>query len=156
MSEPDDIAFRRSTASASALAEHLRACDTSFIPSLSARVDIDVYAERLTVRAERFEAWQESRLAGVVAVYWGPDNEAAFISNVSVDPNLRGRGIARRLLLESRDEARRRAARRMRLEVGRQNAAALNLYETLGFRRSENASSSPDVADDTFTLVLEL
>jgi ribosomal protein S18 acetylase RimI-like enzyme len=137
------------------LAAHLRTCDHTFVPPLSQRVDIDAYAQRLADRAERFEVWQGQRLIGVVAAYLPPGEAEAFVSNVSIDPAARGRGLARRLLTDTIAEAHRLGLRRLRLEVNPDNTAAANLYSTLGFRRSQFGAPL-GASTDAVTLVLEL
>jgi [ribosomal protein S18]-alanine N-acetyltransferase len=52
---------------------------------------------------------------------------------IAVHPDHRGRGIARRLMHHLHDVAAGRGAERVRLKVYRHNAAALRLYESLGY-----------------------
>jgi ribosomal-protein-alanine N-acetyltransferase len=56
------------------------------------------------------------------------------ITNVAVQPESRRRGIARTLLGGMLDDARRRGARLVVLEVRPSNRQALGLYEGFGFR----------------------
>ena len=56
------------------------------------------------------------------------------INNVAVRPEWRRRGFAVALLTHAMDEAVRQGAARATLEVRRSNAAALELYERLGFQ----------------------
>ena len=51
------------------IAEHLRACDASFTPPLSGRLEISGYAQKIADKANRFEAWAEGELVGLVAAY---------------------------------------------------------------------------------------
>ena len=55
------------------------------------------------------------------------------ISNVAVEPAYRRQGIARHLMDETIDHVQRRAGTRIYLQVRDDNAAALRLYEGLGF-----------------------
>ncbi len=57
-----------------------------------------------------------------------------LIANVAVKPDFRRRGIARKLTLQAVDHARRRGAPRAWLHVRENNEAAINLYQSLGFR----------------------
>ncbi len=61
--------------------------------------------------------------------------EEAQILNVAVQPGHRGRGIARLLLEQAFRVAREKGAETMALEVRASNAAAISLYEKLGFIR---------------------
>ena len=60
--------------------------------------------------------------------------EETHVTNIAVHPDFRRRGIARALLGHILDEARRRAARLVGLEVRPSNHEALPLYESFGFR----------------------
>ena len=55
------------------------------------------------------------------------------INTIAVDPAFRRRGLATRLMRHIMAEAARDGARRATLEVRRSNAAAIALYERLGF-----------------------
>jgi len=126
--------FRSDTATAEQIAAHLRQCDPYFVPSLSSRVDIAGYALKIATRARRFEAWSADLLIGLVAAYCGDSEPGhAFLTDVSVLPGWTRRGIATRLLHDCIGYAKLRSLAGVRLEVARDNAAALHLYESLGF-----------------------
>jgi ribosomal-protein-alanine N-acetyltransferase len=55
------------------------------------------------------------------------------INSIAVDPELRGRGLATRLMHAVLAEAQRRGAHRATLEVRESNTPARRLYEKLGF-----------------------
>ncbi|SDS27458.1 GNAT family N-acetyltransferase [Opitutus sp. GAS368] len=113
---------------------HLIACDEAYVPRLSDRVDLDHYASKLHQLATRYEAWQDERLIGLVAAYFGAGNEPEiFVSNVSVDPSLTGRGIGTSLLARLIADARLRHCGSIRLEVSPQNLAAQKFYSKFGF-----------------------
>ena len=76
-------------------------------------------------------ARQEGRLAGYCGLLQSFDE--ADIMNVAVAPELRDRGVGRRMLSELMDRGRKRGILRYTLEVRQSNAAALHLYEKLGF-----------------------
>jgi [ribosomal protein S18]-alanine N-acetyltransferase len=57
----------------------------------------------------------------------------AHVTTISVHPDWRRRGVARRLMLALADRAAQLGARRMTLEVRPSNAAAQALYRDLGF-----------------------
>ena len=113
---------------------HLRACNASFVPPLSERVDISTFAQKIAARAERFEAWANQRLAGLVAAYCNdPERSVAFLTNVSVIPSYQGQDIASSLLQACIGHVRRSGFERIELEVDLLNLAATRLYHKHGF-----------------------
>lgn len=74
---------------------------------------------------------QEGRLAGYCGFLQSFDE--ADIMNVAVAPELRNRGIGLRMLEELMRRGRGRGVLRYTLEVRQSNAAAIHLYEKLGF-----------------------
>ena len=126
--------IQRNHASQAQIADHLRACEASFVPPLGQRVEIDAYATKLEAHAERFETWASGELIGLLAVYCNdPARRVAFITNVSVTPQWKGRGIAARVLLACIDHVRQAGFERIELEVDLQNSAATTLYMKHGF-----------------------
>lgn len=129
------VRFDRNLSSAEDIRRHLTACSPSFVPPLDSRVAIPDYAAKLALRAERFEAWTDDRVVGLVALYCPrvprPESGDAFVSNVSVLPAFTRGGIARHLLLEAIAYAR-RCSGGIVLEVDHR-AAALRLYRACDF-----------------------
>lgn len=73
-----------------------------------------------------------ARVVGTVAlVRLGPDEFE--IAKMGVDPDQRGQGIGDALMAAIIDEARRRGARRLKIETNSRLAAALRLYRRYGF-----------------------
>lgn len=135
--------FRRNDSDACLVAAHLRACDDSFVPSLSGRVDLEGYSRKIVESAERFEAWIDGELVGLVATYCNDLRRGvAFITSVSVLPSRQGRGIASRLLVIGIDHVRSLGIGRIELEVDRGNTAAMRLYEKHGFSLGRNDERS--------------
>ena len=129
-----DANLRRNVATAAAIADHLRACNSSFVPPLGARVEIEDYAAKLVARAERFEAWSNDRLVGLLAAYCNdPERKLAFVTSVSVLPAWYGQGVASRLLRACIEQVRHGRFERIELEVDARNSAATLLYEKHGF-----------------------
>ena len=146
------LQYRRDTATADDVLAHLTRCDADFTPPLSARLDLGDYAAKLAERAARFEAWDEGRLVGLVAAYVTPGAPEAFISNVSVVPELRGHGVAAALVAGCIDRARGAGATTIKLEVATADWAAGRFYEKLGFtERDREPADRP-----TTTLTLDL
>lgn len=132
MTQP--IASPLSKADVAQIAAHLQACDAAFVPPLSGRVDIDAYARKIDDKAQRFEAWHDGELVGLVAAYCNaPDRSVAFVTSVSVLPDWQGRGIASHLLENCIGHIRELGFARIELEVDSGNGAARALYEKHGF-----------------------
>lgn len=135
--------IERNRAGAAEICAHLHACDASFIPALSTRVDVDSYAAKIAERAERFEAWADDRLVGLVAAYCNePERRAAFVTSVSVIPAWHGRGLASRLLQSCIEHVRQAGFARIELEVDKQNTAAARLYRKHGFVLAASSGDS--------------
>jgi ribosomal protein S18 acetylase RimI-like enzyme len=146
------LRYRRDTATTEDVHAHLTRCDADFTPPLSARLHLGDYAAKLAERADRFEAWDAGRLVGLVAAYVTPGAPEAFISNVSVVSELRGRGVAAALVADCIDRARGSGAATLTLEVATADRAAGRFYEKLGF-----TDRDPEPADrPTKTLTLDL
>lgn len=74
---------------------------------------------------------EEGELLGHAALWTaGPEAE---LGDLAVRPEARGRGVGRTLLRAALDEAERRGARTIFLEVRESNAPARGLYEAAGF-----------------------
>lgn len=130
----------RNQADTTAILEHLQRCDGQFTPALSSRVNLPEYAAKLAHHAERFEVFEDHMLVALVAVYINADS--AFISNVSVEERLGGRGIGGRLVRDAVVRAFSSGARQVRLETDRHNTRALAMYSTLGFSREKSEGNS--------------
>ena len=121
-------------ASTAQIAEHLLRCDADFVPPLSGRVEINDYAQKITSKARRFEAWSGGALAGLVAAYYNnQEKRIAYITNVSVLKSWTGKGIAARLIGLCVENAKASGMRHVSLEVANDNARAIRLYEKSGF-----------------------
>lgn len=128
------IEYRTNTASTAQIATHLSHCDDNFIPRLSARIAIPEYAAKLVSNAERFEAWSDGVLVGLVAAYCNDrDRRTAFVSSVSVLPAWMGKGIASALLTQCIAHVRYQHMQLLQLDVASNNLPAIRLYEKHGF-----------------------
>lgn len=124
--------LRIDTATASELISHLVKCSEDFVPSLSSRVDIPGYAQKIAKHALRFEAW-EDELVGLIAAYRDVAAHKAFITNVSVLGSHRSRGVASSLLKAFLMHCSAIEVRQIVLEVDAENLAAVSLYRSHGF-----------------------
>lgn len=134
----EEIEYTRGKSFFEQIKKHLLACDDFFVPRLSSKIEISLYAEKLTLHAVNFEAWNGVELIGLVSVYVNDlHKRLAFISNVSIISTFAGKGIATALLKESILYAQKLQFDTMGLEVSARNASALQLYLKLGFREME-------------------
>ncbi len=133
----EDIVYMTGEATADEIAEHLRACDSDFIPQLSKKTDIAAYAEKIVRNSITFEARRNGLLAGLVAAYMNDEKkQAAFITSVSVLRDFTGAGIAGRLIRNCADLGLKQGFKEIILEVSPENTAALKLYEKNGFEKA--------------------
>lgn len=121
-------------ASASQIMTHLHYCDTTFVPMLSERINMQDYAHKIVNNAVRFEAWKDDELIGLSAVYCNDQvKRTAFITNVSVLPTWQGKGIASHLMMNIIEYVNTLGFEYIELEVDERNSAAITLYEKHGF-----------------------
>jgi ribosomal-protein-alanine N-acetyltransferase len=96
-----------------------------------------------------------NRLLGFV-IFWIVHDEI-HILNVATAPAQRRRGVARALLAETLRRGEPAKCRLATLEVRRSNAAALGLYEGLGFRRvGVRPNYYVDEREDAIVMTLDL
>ena len=72
-------------------------------------------------------------LAGYHVLLFRRGSAVARLYSIAVAPGFRGRGLAAVLMRDAEEVARERGSRRLRLEVRADNAAAIRLYERLGY-----------------------
>jgi ribosomal protein S18 acetylase RimI-like enzyme len=110
-------------------------------------VDLDAYLAKLATHAEIVSHCVGDRCRGVVAFYCNDlASRQAYITLLVVDPVERGLGLGGALLTFVLQTARRRGFAACRLEVHKENSAALQLYRNHGFA---------PVADRGASLLLE-
>jgi ribosomal-protein-alanine N-acetyltransferase len=90
-----------------------------------------LHSERSAVLA----AVDASGLLGKAVVFFRLNSDIARLYSIAVADAARGRGLGEALLAAAESAAQRHGARRMRLEVRQDNAAAIRLYERMGYRR---------------------
>lgn len=74
----------------------------------------------------------EGRLVGYAVLWFAADE--GELGDLAVHPEARRRGVGREIVRACLEEARRRGARSLFLEVRSSNLAARGLYEGMGFR----------------------
>jgi ribosomal-protein-alanine N-acetyltransferase len=139
----DTIVYGVNRASAAEIATHLFRADTAFEPSLSSRVEIRAYAQKLHDRAIRFEAWLGQGLVGLVASYSNQsDRVTSFVTSVSVLPECQGLGIGAKLMSQCIEHARNLNFREVALEVNERSVNAILFYQKLGFHTLSSSDST--------------
>lgn len=139
----DCLSFRTNAAPFGELRRHLRAGSDDFDPPLRQRVDLDAYARKIERFAVRFEAWYGARIIGLLAAYFNdPGGQTGFITHVNVSPGFQDKGIASKLMETCIDYGQERGFREILLEVDRENAGALFLYEKFDFKITEEKTET--------------
>ena len=137
------VTYSVNRSSASEITAHLLRADAGFEPTLSSRVDIPAYAQKLHDRAVRFEAWMGEILVGLVASYCNqPDGGKAFVTSVSVWSEFQGHGIGDRLMRQCIEHVRCLDVGQIELEVDERSLPAIALYQKLGFNMLRETGST--------------
>lgn len=148
--EPLSVAYRRNTADEQAMLLHFLSCRTPVFPRLATGATLPSYVSKIHACAERFEAWHESALVGLVAAYMNDaSSRCAFVTSVAVHPGWMGLGIATHLMKMCIDGAMEEGMTMVTLEVEKVNAPAVNLYKRIGFEAC-------DVSDSALAMTLRL
>jgi ribosomal-protein-alanine N-acetyltransferase len=123
----------------------IRAAVPAEVPALAALEQRSFASDRMSARQYRrhvaspgavvLVAHRDGLLAGSAVVFLRLGSDLARLYSIAVDPAARGTGLGAALLAAAERAARRRGARRLRLEVRQDNPAAIRLYETRGYRR---------------------
>lgn len=116
---------------------HLLECNNNFKPPLSEKVKVDEYSKKIFNKALSFEAWNNTILSGLLAVYFDDINKFAFITNVSVLKNSISCGIASQLMKMCIEYASNALIKEIKLEVNQKNIQAIGLYRKFNFRFTE-------------------
>ena len=99
-------------------------------------IDLETYLRKLDEHAEILDDSLAGRCRGFVAFYCNDlATRQAYISLVLVDPQDRATGLGRKMVAGVLDVCRQRGFVSCRLEVRKDNVAALGMYRTLGFAR---------------------
>jgi len=96
-------------------------------------------------------ARKASGCIGYAALLVRRGGRSARLYSIAVAADAAGRGVGAGLLRAAENEARRRGATRMRLEVRADNTTAIQFYERSGYRLTGNR---PDYYEDGMTALL--
>lgn len=130
-SDVNAINYKTKTANEKEIYSHLMECDERFVLLLSKRVNIAEYSGKLFKDSITFEAWLNTRLIGLVAAYF--NNVTGYITDVSVIEDYTKLGIATKLMNMCVEYAKSKQFSEIKLEVNKDNAGALRLYDKFGF-----------------------
>lgn len=170
------IEYTINSASVKQIRDHLWRMDADFTPSLHTYVDIDQYAEKLATHAICIEIFKEENLSGLMALYYNETEKFLYVSNFSLENNVRGSGpklitgIARYMqnrrenlspeiirvnelilkCIEKIEQTENTKLSSIRLELQNLNAKAASFYQKLGFREIKKLDK------ETVYLILDL
>ncbi len=132
-----NIVYKIDTSTQADILSHLTRCDKDFISNINKKISTEDYSKKLFVNAMRFEAWDNEALVGLIAIYINKDN-FAYLTNVSIANNYRGQQIASELLRRCIKYTQEQKLAKIKLEVNKQNVAAIKLYEKYNFKVGES------------------
>jgi ribosomal protein S18 acetylase RimI-like enzyme len=139
----DELIYRTKSASEEQIFGHLNECSALFVPELNSVVNIREYSAKIFQKSVTFEAWNDGRLAGLVAVYCNDsETRAAYITSVSGVREFLGAGVGSKLLGMCISYVKLNRFLEIVLEVNVMNAPAVKLYHKYGFALFESKGSS--------------
>lgn len=119
------------------LYEFLKMGDKDFPEPLSNRVDLKEYAKKMHKNAVIIAEVCDDQIVGMFAGYINDESKKeAYISFVNILRKYRRNGIAKKLLLEFIDVARKKNFHEVHLHTSLKNQGAIKLYESNGFQRA--------------------
>lgn len=133
-----NIEYRIQHALISDIKRHLKAVQLDQ-PTFPLNVqNISQYAEKLATKSITYEAWIGENLIGLIAVYFNKITAEAFVSNVSVSPNMVHKKLASTLMQNFISDAETRKTQSINLVYAENNIPAHKLYQKFGFIFIEN------------------
>lgn len=114
------------------LVEFLTRIDNDFSPSLSSKVSVSDYAEKILEKAELIIEISNGVVMGLVVVYCNDiEDFTSYIPLVGVLREARGEGVAKRMMQKAITLSKIKGMRRILIHSN--NAIAIRLYKNLGF-----------------------
>jgi [ribosomal protein S18]-alanine N-acetyltransferase len=102
----------------------------------------------------------DTLIRGFIIILYRKGTKVAGIETINVDPKYRSQGIGQRLLTASEQVMRKKAIKKIRLEVATTNKAAIKLYENAGFKKTTLLKKyymyTHDGSRDAFRMIKEL
>lgn len=110
---------------------------------VSGEIEYEAFIKKITQNAVHFCAFFEDELVGFLAIYLNhPKKEYGYISTISVQKIFQNKGIAKRLMIESINFAKKNGFKEIKLEVAIYKPIALNINYSLGFIVEKNNINS--------------
>ena len=72
-------------------------------------------------------------IRGFIIILYKKNSKIAGIETIDVDPKYQGKGIGTRLMHAAEEEIKKKGINKIRLEVSKNNVAAINLYKKLEY-----------------------
>jgi len=132
------IEYKINNSSESDILLHFHNCEKIFLNNLENRINIEEYVSKIYHKAERFEAWNDNLLVGLIAIYI--NENIGYITNVSVTEMFKRQKIATNLLKMCITSI--SNIIRINLEVLKDNQAAINFYLKNGFKQTNTTDNS--------------
>lgn len=133
-----NVLYKQNCSTLTEISKHFNLCDNIFLENLKKRVVLKQYIEKIYYKSQRLEAWHKNNLVGLLAVY--VDKNKAYITNISVIPELNNQGIGSSLLtflINKYPEI-----QTILLEVNKSNKKAINFYKKHHFKQiSDNENT---------------
>ncbi|GAA6203347.1 GNAT family N-acetyltransferase [Thalassotalea sp. SU-HH00458] len=135
------LMFKQNVSNENDVAVHFELCEKSFTNDISLRTSLTGYIEKIVSKSFRFEAWDNRKLIGLIAVYINFDSFCGYITNVSVIKECNGLGVAKSLLKECCNQLIQQGITELSLEVKTTNTKAIGLYTKFGFVKENEANT---------------
>lgn len=120
----------------------IRECDAAFASPVCERAEFPTLLRKITTNAEFLEVRGE-RTMGYAATYVNDAvKRTAYITLLAVHPDFQGHGVGHALLEACIRVAKERKMTSIRLEVRRDNLAAIRLYEAHGFTKEDGSGAT--------------
>lgn len=114
--------------------EYILQYDNDFYEPLSARVDMDIFSQKLSDLSTTFVIYKDAEVAGLICSYfYDPASKAGFITLVHTKHEYRGQHLSLHLLNTVKEYAHKRGFERITLFVSKQQTSAYQLYSRHGF-----------------------
>lgn len=114
-----------------------------FVPSLSSRVNINLFSKKIFKNATQFWVFNKKEIIGFAAVYLNDKIcNKAYITSISLIDSYQGKGIGEKILCEIFNYSRDKNFKTISLEVNKQNIKAKFFYFKMGFKIEKNNINS--------------
>ncbi|HRY48632.1 MAG TPA: GNAT family N-acetyltransferase [Candidatus Paceibacterota bacterium] len=125
------------------IAALLQEVDDEFVPSLSSRINVGQYAEKIARKATVFCIYDEGILCAFASVYCNDtEHKRAYLTMIAVGKRYQGKKIGVNLLKSSIQHLRGIGISTLHLEVYKNNNRAIDLYKKVGFDIMDETENS--------------